>query len=64
MSPINSLNGSILPMSTMLPPVVRDALAAASKLESRLDFGECDERAAAVDKIVADAKQQYPQYFQ
>ena len=57
------LNGSILPIATLHPPHIVAALIAASKIESRIDYGECDERAAAVDAVVAQAKKEVPENF-
>lgn len=54
---------SILPMSTLLPQAARDALVAASKIESRIDAGECPVRSAAVDAAVAQARSSSPHLF-
>lgn len=58
------MNGSILPMSTLLPQSARDALVSASKIESRIEAGESPERAAAVDAAVALARASHPELFQ
>lgn len=61
---MKSLNGSILPMSTLLPEPVRAALVRASKIDGiTADWGESPERTAAVDAAAASAKAHYPQYF-
>lgn len=59
----HSLNGSILPMSTLLPPEVRASLVAASRVESRIDAGECSTRTSAIDAVVDAARSTHPQYF-
>lgn len=58
------MHGSILPMSTLLPLAARQALVAASKVESRIDAGESPERAAAVDAAAAAARADNPHLFQ
>ena len=60
---MNHMNGSILPMSTLLPIDVREALVQASKIESRVEFGESAERAAAVDAAVVLARMAHPTLF-
>jgi hypothetical protein len=54
---------SFLPMSTILPLPVREALVAASRIDSRIDFGEHDTRPAAVDAVAAEARRTHPQFF-
>lgn len=57
------MDGSILPMSTLLPQPTRDALVAASKIESRIDAGECPARIAAVDAAAAQARSAHPHLY-
>ena len=56
-------SNSILPMSTILPEHIREALVASSKVESRIDPGESPERAAAVDDAVKAARKANPEFF-
>ena len=54
-----------VPMSTLLPEASRNALVAASKVESRIDFGEpAPERIAAIDTAAAIARARSPEMFQ
>lgn len=57
------LNGSILPMSTLIPEPYRSRLVAASKVESRVDFGESAIRAELVDKAAAEARRHVPHLY-
>lgn len=63
MTPINSMNGSILPMSTLLPPAVRAQLVAASKVESRIEAGDSDVRRVTVDAVIDNARASHPHFF-
>lgn len=58
------MGGSILPMSTLLPQATRDALVAASKVESRIEYGESPARAAAVEFAAMAARSNNPELFQ
>ena len=59
----NLKSGSILPMSTLLPQEQRDALVAASRVDSRIDFGESPSRAMAVAAAQAAARAAVPEMF-
>ena len=54
-----------VPMSTLLPEASRNALIAASKVDSRIDFGEeAPERIAAIEAAEAIARARSPELFQ
>lgn len=59
----NLKSGSILPMSTLLPQEQRDALVAASKVDSRIDYGESPSRLMAVDAAAAKIRAELPDMF-
>jgi len=50
-------------MSTLLPQATRDALVAASKIESRIAYGESPARAAAVEAAGWAARANNPELF-
>ena len=62
---MQSLNGSILPMSTILPERARRALVVASRVERNADHppGECAARNAQVDAAVDFARAEFPTFF-
>lgn len=51
------------PMSNVLPREVREALRAALQIEPKVGRGESLKRAAAIEEIVAKARERYPHLF-
>ena len=51
------------PVSTLIPEPHRSALIASSKIESRIEAGECEARTAAVDAAASAARAANPSSF-